>query len=229
MSKATDNAAKQHAEELEKAIRLHESSWDDNFRSGLARHKWSQWLSIGRDESLASSVCTLLNFALGDAIDEPLSLEWYDTESDKRRTELIEAQDACVKELDEAKASLEAASERKKAAQAAIDEGHSRLRRLARDLKCPFVYQLPPEPSKQRELPLGDGEEWRAVPLSEALSGDVALRSTVLEKLGNVTLGQYADLAQKFGVGDKPKKLTRKQWDRVEECVQEWHANNGAT
>jgi hypothetical protein len=34
MSKSADSAAKQHADELEKAIRLHESSWDDNFRIG---------------------------------------------------------------------------------------------------------------------------------------------------------------------------------------------------
>jgi len=224
MAKQNNAVARQHAEELEKSIRLHESSWDDNFRSGLARHKWSQWMSAERDPALALSVCDHLNELLGTSIDEPLSVKWYEEESDRRRSELIESQDSCVMELDEAKASLEAASERKKAAQAAIDEGHSRLRSLARELKRPFVYQLPPEPSRQRELPLADGEEWRAVPLSEALS-DVALRATVLEKLGNVTLGQYADLALKFGTGDKPKKLTRKQWDRVEECVQKWHAS----
>ena len=63
------------------------------------------------------------------------------------------------------------------------------------------------------------------MPLSEVLTGrDAALKAVALEKLGAVTLGQYADLAQQFGTGEKPKKLTRKQWDRIEAIVQEWHA-----
>lgn len=225
MSAKVTPAAKEHAAELVKSIKLHEASWDDAFRNGLARNKWSQWMSAERDEGLASQVCTLVNEELGESIDEPLSLEWYDAESTARRSELIAAQEACCDEIEQAKASLEAANERKKAAQASVDEGNSRLRYLARELNKPFIYQLPPEPSRQMELQLNDGEEWRAVPLAEVLSGDVTLRAVAVEKLGNITLGQYVEAVAKFGTGDKPKKLTRKQWDRVEEAVQEWHAS----
>ena len=144
-------------------------------------------------------------------------------EAATRTLELIEAQQETCQEIEQAKESLEAANDRKKACQSAIDEWHSRLRNLAKELKKPYVYPLPPAPSRQRELPLGDGEEWRLVPLSEVLKDEVAIKATVLEKLGNITLGKYAEEAQKFGLGDKPKKLTRKQWDKVEAIVQRWH------
>jgi hypothetical protein len=98
------------------------------------------------------------------------------------------------------------------------------LRLLARELRKPFVFNLPSPPSRQRELPLADGEEWRSVKLAEAIAGDVPLKSVVLEKLGDITLGKYAEEVRQFGLGDKPKKLTRKQWDKVEAAVQDWHA-----
>jgi hypothetical protein len=217
-------AAKEHAAELVKQIKQHESSWDESFRNALALHKWSQWLSAGRDPELVSAVTRLVNVDLGDTIREPLSPEWFDEESAARHEELIASQESCCDKIELSKASFEAANERRKAAQAAIDEGTSRLRFLARELAKPFIHQLPPQPSKQMSLPIDDGEEWRSVPLAEVLADDVALKSVAVEKLGNVTLGQYTELVAKFGMGDKPKKLTRKQWDRVEEAVQEWHA-----
>jgi hypothetical protein len=47
-----------------------------------------------------------------------------------------------------------------------------------------------------------------------------------MEKLGNVTLEKYAELAERHGQGDKPKKLTRKQWDKIEAHVQAFHEAN---
>ena len=217
-----------HAEELVKRIKTHESSWDPAFRYSLARHEWSKWLAAGRDETMALHVELKINEALGYTYGsefEPLEYGWWVDESEQRRVELIDQQEATCNEIELAKDCLEAANERKKSAQAAIDEGNSRLRFLARELKKPFVPPLPLAPARQRELPLGDGEEWRVVPLADVLTGkDATMKAVALEKLGAVTLGQYAEMAEKWGRGDKPKKLTRKQWDRIEAIVQDWHA-----
>jgi hypothetical protein len=177
-----------------------------------------------REIGLAQSVARAVSEEFGYEDDDEITVEWCDDQAESRRNELIESQDACCNEIEEEKASLEAATERAKSAKASIEEAHSRLRFLSRELRKPFVFPLPTPPSRQRELPLGDGEEWRAVPLSDVLASDVALKSVAVEKLGNINLGQYAEAAASFGAGDKPKKLTRKQWDRIEAIVQEWHS-----
>lgn len=218
-------AAKQHAARLIDEIKAADGTWDVDYRVAMVKHKYSKWMGeAARDVELANAVGVLLNttFELEQA--DWVGVAWFEERTHTRQMELIDQQERATNDIDEAKAALESANEAKKAAQATIDTEHSRLRNLARELKKPFVSPLPLVPSRQRELPLGDGEEWRAVPLSEVLKDDVALKSVVLEKLGDVNLGQYADEALKFGVGDKPKKLTRKQWDRVEEAVQDWHA-----
>ena len=190
----------------------------------MAKHVYSKYMrESAPEDTLAQLVAERINEEFELAGDDELSVEWYENESTTRTLELIEAQQETCQEIEQAKESLEAANDRKKACQSAIDEWHSRLRNLAKELKKPYVYPLPPDPSRQRELPLGDGEEWRLVPLSEVLKDEVAIKATVLEKLGNITLGKYAEEAQKFGLGDKPKKLTRKQWDKVEAIVQRWH------
>lgn len=219
------DGVEEDAAKLIKEIKEHPSSWDDAYRAALAKNLFCKFV---HDAALEDVLCQLvaerINAEFRFEGDDELSIEWYQEEDEKRRNELIFAQDACCNEIEQSKESLEQATERSKAAKAAIDEGNSRLRFLARELKRPFVSPLAPAPSRQRELPIGDGEEWRAVPLAEVLAGDMALKAAVLEKLGNINLGKYAEEAQKSGVGDKPKKLTRKQWDRVEALVQEWHA-----
>lgn len=218
--------ARAQADEIVKAIKAHDAAWDEDYRLALTRNHLSRWYGEGRDPEFAGRVATLVNEQLGYAGgDNEVSIEWIEDQADLRRRELMESQEQCVDEIELAKASLEAANERKKSAQSAIDEGHSRLRLLARELRKPYVFNLPSPPSRQRELPLADGEEWRSVKLAEALAGDVPLKSVVLEKLGDITLGKYAEEVAKFGIGDKPKKLTRKQWDKVEAAVQDWHAS----
>ena len=212
------------AEELITAIRSNEGSFDDVFRASLAKHLFSRYMrDDAPEDTLAQLVAERINEEFDFTGEAELSVEWYETESDARTIGLIESQQETCQEIEQAKESLEAANDRKKACQSAIDEGRSRLRNLAKELKKPYVYPLPPAPSRQWELPLGDGEEWRLVPLAEVLKDEAALKATVLEKLGNITLGKYAEEAQKFGLGDKPKKLTRKQWDKVEAIVQRWH------
>lgn len=217
--------ARSHADEIVKAIRENDASWDEDYRLALTRNKLSRWYGEGRDEELAAKVFSAVNAELGYlGEDNEVTVEWVEEQADIRRRDLMQSQEECVDEIELAKASLESANERVKSAKSTIDEGHSRLRLLARELRKPFVFNLPSPPSRQRELPLADGEEWRSVKLAEALAGDVPLKSVVLEKLGDITLGKYAEEVQKFGLGDKPKKLTRKQWDKVEAAVQEWHA-----
>lgn len=212
------------AKKLITAIRSNEGSFDDVFRASLAKHLYSRYMrDDAPEDTLAQLVAERINEEFEFTGEAELSVEWYETESDARMVGLIESQQETCQEIEQAKESLEAANDRKKACQSAIDEGHSRLRNLAKELKKPYVYPLPPAPSRQRELPLGDGEEWRLVPLAEVLKDEAALKATVLEKLGNITLGKYVEEAQKFGLGDKPKKLTRKQWDKVEASVQKWH------
>lgn len=221
----TTKEARAHADEIVKAIKSHDAAWDEAYRLALTRNHLSRWYGEGRDEELAEKVAALVNEALGYAgTDDEVTIVWLDDQAESRRRELMESQETCVDEIELAKASLESANERSKSAKSAIDEGHSRLRLLARELRKPYVFNLPSPPSRQRELPLADGEEWRSVKLAEALAGDVPLKSVVLEKLGDITLGKYAEEVRQFGLGDKPKKLTRKQWDKVEAAVQDWHA-----
>ena len=224
MSIAMEKEATGHADEIIKAIKSHESSWDEAFRLALIRNQFCKWIGAGRDSELVDQVAAAINaeFKLPD--DECVDATWYETLAEERREELIVSQDACCDEIEANKGSLEAATERAKSAKAAIEEGHSRLRFLSRELRKPYVFPLPSAPSRQRELPMADGEEWRAVPLAEVLAGDVVLRAIAGEKLGQINLGQYCAAIAEFGEGDKPKKLTRKQWDRIEAIVQEWHS-----
>lgn len=214
---ASKQEVKEIVERLKKEIDSHPGEWNEEFRAELQSHVWSKWLSTSTDDELRIAVAA----AFGE------SLDWYFDEADKHRASLIESQEKVCDEIDGAKSRLETYKEQVKLAQAEIEEGQSSLRRLARDLARPWVYPLPPTPDRQMALPLGDGEEWRAVPLSVVLEHDIALQSVVREKLGAINLGQYADEHEKFGLLDKPKKLTRRQWDRVEEAVQDWHASQG--
>lgn len=224
---STQAAAEVAAEEMVKRIKANDGAFDSAYVVALARHEFSKWMGEPRANELAQRVAELLSKRLDLRDDNEVTLFWFEDSRDERTRELIEAQRDICDEIDLAKASLEAASERKKVAQADIDEGNSRLRQLARDLSRPYVYQLPHAPERQRDLPIMDGEEWRRVALADVLTGNAALKAVVAEKLGGrVTLGEYGELAEKFGAGDKPKKLTRKQWDQVEEAVQAWFAAN---
>lgn len=215
-----------HAHQIAEAVRSHDAAWDESYRIALTRNQLTRWYGEGRDPELARRVAERVNEQLGYAGgDDEVTIDWIEDQAEQRRRELMESQEECVDEIELAKASLESANERAKSAKSAIDEGHSRLRLLARELRKPYVFNLPSPPSRQRELPLADGEEWRSVKLAEALAGDVPLKSVVLEKLGDITLGKYAEEVRQFGMGDKPKKLTRKQWDKVEAAVQQWHAD----
>lgn len=215
-----------HATRLIDEIKAAEGAWDDNFRIALVKNRYSKFLGEApRELDLAAAVADALNVAFDLEGADIVSPGWFEKRHRERQIELIDDQERATNDIDDAKSALEAANEAKKAAQATIDTEHSRLRNLARELKKPYVFPLPMVPSRQRELPMADGEEWRAVLLADVLTGrDAAMKAVALEKLGNVTLGDYSDLAAKFSVGEKPQKMTRKQWDRVEKIVQQWHA-----
>lgn len=221
---ASNFTARDTADELCKRIREHEGSFDDAFRLLLTQRVYAQWMSETRPTELAIEVGEMIQHEMKLSQDE-VGFDWYIEQSEREKSAVIDQQESLVNEIDDHKQSLESHQEIVKTLKASIDEGHTRLRNLARQLKTPWVPSLPPTPSRQREIAFADGEEWRAVPLSEVLSEDVSLRAIVAEKLGAITLDQYAQAALKFGQGDKPKKLTRKQWDRVEAAVQEFHAN----
>lgn len=225
MAKQAEKDAKQVTEELIKQVESRNGAWDQEYREALAKHFYCQWMGCGeREISLATQVGARLCEKFEIHVDD-LGYYWWEHASKARTAELIVAQGEQVSEIDEAKNRLESLQESVKSAKAQIDEGHTRLRTLARELEKPYSYPLPPVPNRQRELPLADGEEWRTVPLADVLENDIALKSVVMNKLGNITLGEYTEAIQAYGMGDKPKKLTRKQWDRVEEIVQDWHAS----
>lgn len=228
MSKATKvvSQAKELAAKLTEEIKGAEGAWDDDFLIALVKHRYSKFLGeTPRDPETAQVVADHLNVEFGLDEQDAVSLAWFEKRAHERRLALIDDSERATNDIDEAKAALEAAQEAKKAAQATIDTEHSRLRNLARELKKHFVYPLPMVPKRQRDLPLSDGEEWRAVKLAEVLSNDLLLKSVVLEKLGDITLGEYAEQQRQYGLSvSKPQKLTRKQWQNVEDVVQEWHA-----
>ena len=221
---ASNFEARDTADELLKKVREHEGSFDTDFAIALAQRLYAQWMGTEREATLADDVAGIMRTELG-IMEDGLGVDWWIANSEDHQAELIDQQEALVNEIDDDKAKLESHQEIVKSLKAGIDENHTRLRQLARSLKTPWVPPLPPPPSRQREIEFADGEEWRAVPLSEVLSSDPGLKAIAMEKLGNVTLERYCELAQKYAIGDKPKKLTRKQWDRIEEAVQDFHAS----
>lgn len=225
-TKQTSNfEARDVAEELLKKVREHEGSFDEDFRLALAQNYFARWLGDPREPGLAEDVAVIMRAEIGCRDDE-LSLDWWVANSEDHQAELIDQQEGIVNEIDENKAKLESHQEIVKSLKASIDEDHTRLRQLARALKSPWVPQLPATPSRQREIVFADGEEWRAVPLAEVLKDDPSLKSVAMEKLGNVTLEKYAELHERHGNRDKPQKLTRKQWDKIEALVQDFHEVN---
>ena len=115
--------ANAHADEIVKEIRANDSAWDADYLLALTRNKLSRWYGEGRDEQLASQVFALVNNKLGfTGEDSEVTVDWVEDQAELRRRELIEAQETVVDEIELAKESLESANERKKAAQAAIDE-----------------------------------------------------------------------------------------------------------
>lgn len=202
--------------------------WHAEYKLAKLKHEWSKWIGLEPETEEAIAVTTELNIRFGD--DETgliLSLVEWNDENDQRRQDLIDQQERLCDEIDDAKSRHESASEQVKAAKARVDECHSRLRSVARELKRPFVYTLPPAPDRQRSLLVDDGEEWRLVKLSEVLADHSTLKAVALDKLGDVNLGEFAEESAKWATIDKPKKLTRKQWDDIGEIVQDWHAQQG--
>ena len=222
-------SAREVVERIVHEVNVDAHAWSADYKAALVRNKWSRWLGGRPPEDVAELVTAKLNatYFVDDAAHDELSVDAWQEECDERIEDLIEQQEKLCDEVEQSKVSLEAATERAKAAKATIEECPSRLRSVARELKKPFVYPLPAPPDRQRSLLVDDGEEWRLVKLADVLADDVSLRAVAENKLGDITLGEYAEEAAKFGVGDKPKKLTRKQWDAIEERVQEWHANQG--
>lgn len=221
---ASNFTAQDTADELCKRIREHEGAFDDAFRLLLAQRVYAQWMSETRATELAIEVGEMIQSEMKLSQDD-IGYDWYIDQSEREKSAVIDQQEALVNEIDDHKQSLESHQEIVKTLKASIDEGHTRLRSLARQLKTPWVPSLPPAPSRQREIAFADGEEWRAVPLADVLADDVSLRAIVGEKLGAITLDQYTQEAVRFGQGDKTKKLTRKQWDRVEAAVQAFHSS----
>lgn len=220
-------AVKAHVDRLVDEIRAADGSWDESYRAELVRNRFSKFMHEPRIRDEAERVAMALNAEFNLNEEQAISVAWWEEMRDQRVADLIEQQDQCCSDIEAAKRELEAATEQKKSAQATIETEHSRLRNLAREIRKPYTHPLPFTPDRQRNLPLADGEEWRAAMLADVLADDAALKGIALEKLGNVNLGQYTELVQKYGMGDKPKKLTRKQWDRVEAIVQKWHESQG--
>lgn len=202
--------------------------WNADYKLARLKNEWSKWVATDPGGEEAICVTGELNKQFGDDETGPvLSLVEWSEENEQRRQDLIDQQERLCDEIDDAKSRHESASEQVKAAKARVDECHSRLRSVARELKRPFVYTLPPAPDRQRSLLVDDGEEWRLVKLSEVLAEHSTLKAVALDKLGDVNLGDFAEESAKWATTDKPKKLTRKQWDDIGEIVQEWHAQQG--
>lgn len=209
------------------AVDADANCWNAEFKVAKLKHEWSKWIATDPGGEEAVVVTSKLNIEFGNDDTGPvLSLVEWREDNEQRREDLIDQQERLCDEIDEAKARHESANEQVKAAKARVDECHSRLRSVARELRKPFVYTLPQAPDRQRSF-IDDGEEWRLVKLADVLNDNAALKAVALQKLGDITLGEFAEEAAKWATVDKPKKLTRKQWDDIGEIVQEWHAQQG--
>lgn len=212
-------------DEIIERIKSNSGYWHGEYRLALAQREFCRWMAEGgrnRDEAakLAGALCDECELE-ADAV----TLEWYERLQEEHIRECRKNQGEAAKNIDHLRLQVEATSERAKAAKSELTEAQSYLQQLARAFSEPMVPQLPPLPDRQLQIAM-DGEEWRLVPLAEVLADSPKLKAVALEKLGNINLGAYADLAAKWVAAGKPQKITAKQFEQIESVVQAWHADN---
>lgn len=206
-------------------INQNSASWDADFREALAKREFCKWMAIGgrskvEATQLAAAICDECRIE-----DGAISLEWYEKMQEEHIQECRQNQGVASQQIDHLRLQVESAGERHKALKSDLVEAQSYLQQLARAFSEPLIPDLPPAPNRQLEIVV-EGEEWRLVPLADVLSDTPKMKAVALEKLGNITLGAYADLAVKWANAGKPQKITTKQFDAIEASVQRWHEAN---
>lgn len=212
-------------DEMIERIKSNSGYWHGEYRLALAQREFCRWMAEGgrsRDEAgkLAGALCDECELE-ADAV----TLEWYERLQEEHIRECRKNQGDAEQKIDHLRLQVESTSEKAKAAKSELTEAQSYLQQLARAFSEPMVPQLPPLPDRQLQIAM-DGEEWRLVPLAEVLNESPKLKAVALEKLGNINLGAYADLAKKWADAGKPQKITTKQFEQIEAVVQAWHADN---
>lgn len=212
-------------DEMIERIKSNSGYWHGEYRLALAQREFCRWMAEGgrsRDEAgkLAGALCDECELE-ADAV----TLEWYERLQEEHIRDCRKNQGDAAHRIDHLRLQVEATSERAKAAKSELTEAQSYLQQLARAFSEPLIPALPALPDRQMQIAL-DGEEWRLVPLAEVLNESPKLKAVALEKLGNINLGAYADLAKKWADAGKPQKITAKQFEQIESVVQKWHQEN---
>ena len=213
-------------DEIVERIKSNSGYWNGEYRLALAQREFCRWMAEGgrsRDEAgkLAGALCDECELE-ADAV----TLEWYERLQEEHIRDCRKNQGEAAQKIDHLRLQVEATSEKAKAAKSELTEAQSYLQQLARAFSEPMVPALPALPDRQMQIAM-DGEEWRLVPLAEVLNESPKLKAVALEKLGNINLGAYADLAKKWANAGKPSKITAKQFEQIEAVVQAWHQENG--
>lgn len=213
-------------DEIVERIKGNSGYWNAEYRLALVQREFCRWMAEGgrsRDEA------SLFAGALCDGCEleaDAVTLEWYERLQEDHIRECRKNQGEAAQKIDHLRLLFVATSEKAKAAKSELTEAQSYLQQLARAFSEPLIPQLPPLPDRQQRLAI-DGEEWRLVPLAEVLASDAKLKALSLDRLGNITLGDYAEKAAQWAAAGKPQKITAKQFGQIEAVVQAWHAANG--
>lgn len=212
--------AKQMKEVVDR-IKASPGAWEPAFREAMARREFALIASASLgDESLDALGLMIANEC---DFDEPITWAWYDAEQRRHIDDIVVKLGAVKDETDRLKLQVEAMSDSLKGAKGNLAERQDYMGQLARAISQPYIPPMPPLPERQQPL-FPDGEEWRAVPLGTVLADLPALQAVALSKIGNVSLGEYADFAAARASGKGPKKISDKQAVKIEEAVQKWHA-----
>lgn len=204
------------------AINSNESSWDETYRIALARRKFAELCANHPDDVTDEDAAAIMDEC--NLPEECISLKWYEKLQADHVAECRKALGDGSEHIQTLRLQVQSQADRLKALKGTLEEAQERLRELSEIISHPKIPDLPPIPNRQREFAM-DGEEWRLVPMNEVLKDKPKLRAVVEKKLGNITLGAWADKCARWQEKGG-HEVTIKQFEAITEEVERWHAAN---
>lgn len=207
---------------LADSINSNESSWDEGYRIALAQRRFAE-ACANHPEDITDDDAEMICEECGLPTD-CISIEWYRALQEAHVAECRKALGEGSETIQTLRLQVQSQADKLKALKGTLEEAQERLRELSEIISHPKIPDLPPIPNRQREFAM-DGEEWRLVPMNEVLKDKPKLRAVVEKKLGNITLGAWADKCARWQEKGG-HEVTIKQFEAITEEVERWHAAN---